>query len=313
MTLYAVLITLFGLAWVLFLIGKFSPFSAVQILIHSGWINVGDQKSYVVNVIDNVLVALFALVGDGLAPFRAVDTYHMAYIAHYHKLSWRLRRERGLTKLRDHNDLPEQREKDADPEAAKPEDTEFSVLSPQQQKKLIHHQTKFSKSHSFYKPHETATHYAFPLKLLITVVTLLDAHSILQIMLGTFTWAWSYHSRPTWITTVILCCSITVNITAGVFISIGDRKTRKKEVITRMARQEMTRLAIKKMKKEKRERQQNVQKAENHENFEVIKEEAGETGESSGASRKGSGEGDFVTPMTSRSKSPSRVLAEESK
>ena len=38
----------------------------------------------------------------------------MAFIAHYHKLSWRLRQERGLPKLRDHNDMPEQLEKDAD-------------------------------------------------------------------------------------------------------------------------------------------------------------------------------------------------------
>lgn len=69
-TLYATLITLFGLAWVLFLIG---------------WISIGSKQSYVVNVIDYTLVALFAIMGDGLAPFRAVDTYHMIYIAHYRK------------------------------------------------------------------------------------------------------------------------------------------------------------------------------------------------------------------------------------
>lgn len=71
-TLYATLITLFGLAWVLFLIG---------------WISVGSKQSYLVNIIDYTLVALFAIMGDGLAPFRAVDTYHMAYIAHYRKYS----------------------------------------------------------------------------------------------------------------------------------------------------------------------------------------------------------------------------------
>lgn len=71
-TLYATLITLFGLAWVLFLIG---------------WISIGSKQSYVINVIDYILVALFAIMGDGLAPFRAVDTYHMIYIAHYRKHS----------------------------------------------------------------------------------------------------------------------------------------------------------------------------------------------------------------------------------
>lgn len=71
-TLYATLITLFGLAWVLFLIG---------------WIEVGAKQNYLVEIIDYTLVALFAIVGDGLAPFRAVDTYHMIYIAHYRKCS----------------------------------------------------------------------------------------------------------------------------------------------------------------------------------------------------------------------------------
>jgi len=70
-TLYATLITLFGLAWVLFLIG---------------WIYVGEKQLYAINVIDNVLVALFAIVGDGMAPFRAVDTYHLIWIVHYCEL-----------------------------------------------------------------------------------------------------------------------------------------------------------------------------------------------------------------------------------
>lgn len=69
-TIYATLITLFGLAWVLFLIG---------------WIYVGDRQLYAIDVIDYTLVALFGIVGDGLAPFRAVDTYHMVFVAHYRK------------------------------------------------------------------------------------------------------------------------------------------------------------------------------------------------------------------------------------
>lgn len=71
-TLYATLITLFGLAWVLFLIG---------------WIYVGAKQLYIINIIDYTLVALFAIMGDGLAPFRMVDTYHMIFIAHYRKSS----------------------------------------------------------------------------------------------------------------------------------------------------------------------------------------------------------------------------------
>ncbi|EKD18584.1 uncharacterized protein L3040_005957 [Drepanopeziza brunnea f. sp. 'multigermtubi'] len=233
-TLYAVLITAFGLAWVLFLIG---------------WVNVsGSRKEYMINVIDNVLVALFAIVGDGLAPFRAVDTYHMCFIAHYHRLTWRLRREKSLPKLANDSDLP----------AVQPEEVqdvekqEFSVLSPEQVEKLQHHQQKFAKSHSFYKPHETSTHYAFPLWMLVAIVVLLDCHSILQISLGLCTWTISYHVRPFALTTVILCCSITVNTTAGILITVGDHKTRKKDVRERMVRQDLTADAIRKMEKKRR-------------------------------------------------------------
>lgn len=52
-----------------------------------GWIEVGGRKSYITNIIDNILVALFAIMGDGLAPFRMIDTYHMIFIAHYHHVS----------------------------------------------------------------------------------------------------------------------------------------------------------------------------------------------------------------------------------
>ena len=215
-----------------------------------------------------------------MAPFRAVDTYHMAFIANYHLKTLRLRREKSLPRLPDDNDLPttlpsnsekktstpaegpntngsatnadeEDEEEDASTFVS-PERPELTMLQPEQQKRLEYHQAKFAKSHSFYKPHETVTHRAFPLKMLIIAVVLLDMHSVFQIMLGAFTWGWSYHTRPGWITTVILCCSITVNITAGIVISIGDKMTRKKDVIERMFRQQLTDEGIRALRKKKR-------------------------------------------------------------
>jgi hypothetical protein len=234
------------------LIGKFHTrfFPCQYILtICSGWVNVGGRQSYLINVIDNVLVALFAVMGDGLAPFRVVDTYHMCFIAHYHHLTWRLRREKALPKLEDHNDLPAIQPQEIEENQEMEKEPEFSVLSPEQQRKLVHHQKKFAKSHSFYKPHETMTHHAFPLRLLVAIVVLLDCHSLLQIALGTCTWAISYHVRPFALTTVILCCSITVNITAGILISVGDKRTRKKDVLEKMDRQQLTEEAMKKVEK----------------------------------------------------------------
>ncbi|CZT23822.1 related to ahmp1 protein [Ramularia collo-cygni] len=236
--IYATLVTLFGAAWVFGLIG---------------WIYVGDgRQEYFINVVDLVLVALFALMGDGLAPFRAVDTYHMLFIAHYHHLTWKLREKKNLPDLVDHNDLPARRgddPPDSDDIIDKEEMAEYSVLTVQQQKRLQYHQAKFNKSHTFYKPHETATHHAFPLKLLVAAVILLDCHSFLQIALGTCTWAIDYRVRPEALTATILSFSIACNIAAGVVISIGDHKTRKKDVLERIFRQGLTEQALKTMAK----------------------------------------------------------------
>jgi hypothetical protein len=267
-TVYATLITLFGAAWVLFLIG---------------WISLGSKQDYIVNVVDNILVALFAIIGDGLAPFRAVDTYHMIYIAYYHRKTWKKREKLGLPELVDHNDLPGQRKENIEPAEVDLESLiarkisrglarriapmipkklawrivthsetneplyEYSVLTEEEQTKIEYHERKFSKSHTFYKPHETETHYAFPLKLLVAVVVSLDCHSALQISLGACTWGIPYKRRPFALTTVILCCSITCNIMGGVLISVGDKRTRKKDVIQRIMQQELTSEAVEQM------------------------------------------------------------------
>jgi hypothetical protein len=219
-------------------------------------------------VIDNVLVALFAIMGDGLAPFRTIDTYHMIFIAHYHHLTWRLRKQRALPKLRNRNSLPNLAD-NSQPDLegghemheiseTQEKEEEYSVLTPLQQKRLEHHQKKLSRSHTYYKPHETITHHAFSLRLLITIIVLLDCHSLLQIALGTCTWAINYHVRPFALTTVILCCSITCNITAGVVISIGDHKTRKRDVLECMLRQDLTAQAMKDIdKRRQNEREHN--------------------------------------------------------
>ncbi|KAL3465873.1 integral membrane protein [Aspergillus heterothallicus] len=251
-TLYATLITLFGLAWVLFLIG---------------WINVGGRQLEIINYIDYVLVALFAIMGDGLAPFRAVDTYHMIFIARYTFLTWKIREKRHLPNLKDKNDLPEGCPTQVDLEAAQPphkekeeenndDDYEFSVLTRLQQQKLQHHQNKFAKSHTFYKPHETFTHHAFPLRLLIVIVVLLDFHSLFQIALGACTWGIDHNDRPFALTTVILCCSLTCNITGGILISVGDHRTRKKEIVERLFRQQLTREAMKKIERKKKKKEE---------------------------------------------------------
>ncbi|KAM0553981.1 hypothetical protein ACHAPJ_007053 [Fusarium lateritium] len=292
-TLYATLITLFGLAWVLFLIG---------------WIYVGEEQVYAIHIIDSVLVALFAIMGDGLAPFRAVDTYHMFFIWRYSRLIKRaeqgkkprnklqkktvpvgvatnpedshltghqarvLLEAQGYQPERDGTEPTAEGNPEPHPESPETVDLEAAksngpesdqpALTFAQFKSLQHHQKKMAKSHSFYKPNETFTHSPFPLKYLLAIVILLDCHSCLQISLGACTWGIDYHTRPFALTTVILCVSITCNITAGIVISRGDRKTRKKDVWELLDRQEMTQDAIKLMEKKKKEEEKKEEKAE---------------------------------------------------
>lgn len=192
-------------------------------------------------------------------------------------MSWKLRKKLLLPDLRDHNDLPtetvlpdlEAAHETASLPSLEPGE-EISVLTPQQQEKLTHHQTKYAKSHTFYRPHETETHFAFPLKLLVTITLLLDLHSCLQISLGACTYGIPYEQRPAALTTVILCCSITANASAGLLIWVGDRRTRKKDVIERMSRQELTEEAMQKVKKEAEKEAE-----------EAAKKEAGEEGRTS--------------------------------
>jgi hypothetical protein len=157
------------------------------------------------------------------------------------------------------------------------------MLTPKQQAKLEHHQTKFSNSHTFYKPHETETHFAFPLRLLVAVVVLLDCHSLFQIALGACTWGIYYKRRPFALTTVILCCSIACNATAGLLILIGDKRTRKHDVLERMNRQELTEEAMDKImeKKEKeKEKEEEEREREEESDLDIQQEPAKHEGSS---------------------------------
>ncbi|EIN12083.1 hypothetical protein PUNSTDRAFT_142232 [Punctularia strigosozonata HHB-11173 SS5] len=250
-TIYASLLTFWGAAWVLFLIG---------------WLNAGSRQAYFVEICDQILTALFCVVGIGLAPFRTVDTYHMYFIAKYHRKTLKMYRELGLPPLPDENDLPDPAHQPSKEDAK----IRPPVLTVEEQATLMYHQMKFAKSHTFYKPHETATHKAFPLDLLIVIVCLLDFHSIFQMALGSTTWSISYHHQYKKIlTSIILSCSISCNISAGLVIAVGNRRTRKTEVVEERLRRAVTEEAVRRRQRkreeeeeEERERLHRAEKAE---------------------------------------------------
>ncbi|CAO1635290.1 unnamed protein product [Parajaminaea phylloscopi] len=323
------------------------------------WTTIKDrhERRLWIEYCDQVLCALFAAVGLGFAPFRAMDTWRMIHIAHFHHLSWKRRKQYDLPKLNDPNDLPRPRgyneafpppagaathqsigtkehstppsqrssSSDSLPELGRqgratteserlsspglsPTDslplrgadaqrTSFSkkqrwhvptksekeerkraaeaamrtvqdvgqgrvesaqppvhrtisvlseeivkksedvvVLNPQEQQSLSYHQRKFHKSHHYYRYHETATHRAFPLDLLIVIVCLLDCHSLLQGALGGVTWGIRYQHRPTALTATLISCSLSCNAVAGFLIYLGGRRTKKTEETKRRLR-----------------------------------------------------------------------------
>lgn len=353
MTLYGFLITFWGTAIMLFIFG---------------WIHVGERRRYWIEICDQILCALFAAVGLGFAPFRAVDTYRMIWIAKMHYRTWERRKQLGLQELSDPNDLPrpiddgsnqvsrlatereerrrtleaetgpdnavagndlesgtttsskEKRESevrhwwdlkrmarqntesmDTAQEAGKhvaiahdkrhkqqfivPDQPQFDpsgktgdlrqnkparppvkrndsikselvkekedivVLTKEEQALLTHHQRKFHASHTFYRFHETATHRAFPLDLMITIVCLLDCHSMLQGALGGCTWGIKYTHRPTALTASLITCSLSCNAMAGLLIYIGGRKTKKREEVERRLRIALETMALAKMER----------------------------------------------------------------
>ena len=72
-----------------------------------------------------------------------------------------------------------------------------------------------------------------------------------QCALGGTTWGIYYKDRPKEVTAIILSFSLTCNITAGIIIGRGDKRSRKKLVVEQILRQEMTEEALKKLRKER--------------------------------------------------------------
>jgi hypothetical protein len=71
--------------------------------------------------------------------------------------------------------------------------------------------------------------------------------------LGATTWGIYWKVRPSALTATILSCSITTNLTAGFLISLGGRRTRKKEEVEKRLRQALTAEAMRHLEQQKRD------------------------------------------------------------
>lgn len=331
------LITFYGLA--------VTTWGLLIVLLIIGWVKIGDdhRNRYFIEICDQVLCALFTTIGLGMAPFRAVDTYRMIYIARFHFLTYKRRKLLGLPPLRNPNELPRYTETgvsssrhgsddsnatkytDIGPELGNlsPEESpessirarlaalgvrnvygtdqkdpthgienffgpvpgqpgvemlspherhrqrlerapsiqsvvhkearEISVLTPLEQSTLQHHQRMFHESHTFYRYVETETHWPFPLRLMMTIVILLDCHSFLQAALGGITWGIYYLNRPTALTATIITCSLSCSATGGILIWQGGRRTRKTDVVQRRVKLALEEEAIARMERKRKQ------------------------------------------------------------
>ncbi|CAE6540752.1 unnamed protein product [Rhizoctonia solani] len=184
-----------------------------------------DRQDFWVEISSQIENALFTVTGVGLIPWRVIDTYRIAKIWHYRQVTRRLRRQAQLPALIDGNDLP-------DPTY---NPNYVHVLSERQQKDLYYQQQKFMASQTWYRPHETETHKAFPIKTALFICLYIDFNSVFQCMLCGCMWGLNRFQRPAWTTGTLIPASFLCGIAAGVLIWRGGNQTKKvKEVEQRL-------------------------------------------------------------------------------
>ncbi|KAK0544172.1 hypothetical protein OC844_007496 [Tilletia horrida] len=110
---------------------------------------------------------------------------------------------------------------------------DMAVLSAQEAHKLHVLQTQFAHGASWYRPHETPTHRAFPISTALWITILNDGNSLFQCMLCGVMWGYATHykDRPAWTTGTLIPCSFLCGIGAAVLIAMGSKKTKKTDEV----------------------------------------------------------------------------------
>ncbi|KAH9951643.1 golgi-body localization protein domain-containing protein [Amylocystis lapponica] len=179
-----------------------------------------------VEICQQVETALFSITSIGLIPFHVVDTYRICKIWHYQRRTTKLRRIAGLPALYDADDLP-------DPIY----DANYvHVLTEQEQIDLHYQQHKFMESQTWYRPHGTQTHRAFPINIALWICILNDLNSFFQCILSGCMWSLNRFTRPAWTTATTLPAAFIAGILAGFYIYWGGRKTKRVHEVTERLR-----------------------------------------------------------------------------
>lgn len=206
--IYGFLVVFWGAALVLFLLR---------------WINLhnANTQGFWVEVCSQIECGLFTVTGIGLIPTRALDTYRICKIWHYKHKTTKLRDKAGLPQLFDVDDLP-------DPAY----DPSFvHVLTEQEQQDLHHQQVKFRESQTWYRPHGTVTHRAFPINTALWICLFIDGNSVFQVILSSCMWSMNRFERPAWTTGTLIPASFLCGIISAILIWRGGKLTRRTEKI----------------------------------------------------------------------------------
>ncbi|TCD68204.1 hypothetical protein EIP91_011376 [Steccherinum ochraceum] len=211
--IYGFLIVFWGAGIVLFL--------AKMINLHNDI-----TQGFWVELCQQIETGLFTVTSIGLIPFRSLDTYRVYKIWYYKRRTRKLREKAGLPQLYDVDDLP-------DPVY---DENYVHVLSEREQADLHYQQFKFSQSQTWYRPHGTQTHRAFPINLALTITILNDLNSFFQILLSACMWSMDRFQRPAWTTATTLPAAFVAGIAAGVYIWWGGRKTKRTAAVEKRLR-----------------------------------------------------------------------------
>ncbi|KAF8525324.1 hypothetical protein JB92DRAFT_1319962 [Gautieria morchelliformis] len=206
--IYGFLVVFWGAAIVLFLLN---------------WIPTGskDRQGFWVEISSQVENALFTITGIGLLPWRIVDTYRITKIWKLKRISTRLRKSAGLPELYDEDDLPDPQ---YDPDYV-------HVLTDEQQKELHHQQKEFAKSQTWYRPHGTESHRAFPIATALLICLFVDGNSFFQAILCACMWSMNRFQRPAWTTGTLIPASFLCGIIAAILIWRGGQKTKRTKAV----------------------------------------------------------------------------------
>ncbi|WAQ89221.1 hypothetical protein PtA15_10A645 [Puccinia triticina] len=116
-------------------------------------------------------------------------------------------------------------------------DEQEIVLNQREMTRLRRAQEALCRSQTWYRPHSSATHYAFPVPIALIIVLLNLGNSLFQAALCAVMWGLRYSTRPAWTTATFMALSFSCGISSGILVwRTGARTSKRAKVADDVAR-----------------------------------------------------------------------------